>query len=78
MATPQNWTITAQQETTGLTETGTPAKGLNVTFRLDDGTVGTVFVPDTALTPASVAAAVQARATTLVGIKGLTGTVQGV
>lgn len=78
MAETQRWTITGTQETTGLTDQGTPAKGVLVSFKLDDGTAGTVFVPDTAFTPAHVTALVAARAASLVGVKGLTGTVQGV
>lgn len=77
MATQQNWTITGTGETTGLTDQGTPTKGVTVSFRLDDGTTGTVFVPDGAFTPANVTALVGARAAALVGVKGLTGTVQG-
>lgn len=77
MVTPQNWTITGTGETTGLTDQGTPTKGVTVSFRLDDGTTGTVFVPDGAFTPANVTNLVTARASALAGIKGLTGAVQG-
>lgn len=78
MPGPQNWTITSTSETTGLTDQGTPTKGVTVAFRTDDGTAGTVFVPDAVFTPAAVTAAVAARAAALLTVKGLTGQVQGV
>lgn len=74
---PQSWTITGTSETTGVNDQGMPTRGVSVSFKLDDGTAGTVFVPDASFTPAAVTAAVQARASALVGVKGLTGTVQG-
>lgn len=78
MAAPQQWTIGIPQETTGLNEAGMPTKGVTVPFKLEDGTSGTVFVPDGSFNPANVTALVQARASALVSVKGLTGTVQGV
>lgn len=78
MATPLKWTIGVPTETTGLSEAGTPVKGVNVPFKLEDGTAGSVFVPDTQLNQANVTALVQARASTLAGLKGLTGSVSGV
>jgi hypothetical protein len=77
MAGPQKWTITGTSESTGLTEQGTPSKGVTVSFKLDDGTAGTVFVPDPAFTPTNVTALVAARAAALASLKGLTGTLQG-
>lgn len=77
MAGPQQWTITGTSETTGLTDQGMPSKGVTVSFKTDDGTAGTVFVPDASFTPSNVTALVAARASALVGVKGLTGTVQG-
>lgn len=77
MATPLTWTIGVPTETTGLSEAGTPVKGVTVPFKLDDGTSGSVFVPDSQLSPTNVTALVQARASTLASLKGLTGSVQG-
>ena len=77
MAAPQQWTITGTSETTGLTDQGMPAKGVTVSFKLEDGTGGTIFVPDTQFTPAAVTALVGARASALLSVKGLTGTVSG-
>lgn len=77
MAAPQNWTITGTSESTGLTDQGMPSAGVTVSFKLDDGTSGTVFVPNASFTPTAVQAAVAARAAALVAVKGLTGTVQG-
>lgn len=77
MATgPVTWKITSVTPATGLTAQGTPAKGSNVAYQLSDGGGGTVFVADSESVPAQVEAAVQAHATNLVAIKGLTGTVQ--
>lgn len=78
MAAPLQWTIGVPTETTGLSDAGTPVKGVTVPFKLDDGTSGSVFVPDSQLSPANVTALVQARASTLAGLKGLSGSVQGV
>lgn len=78
MAGSVTWTIGVPTETTGLNEAGMPTKGLTVPFKLDNGIAGSVFVPDGQATPANITALVQARAAALVGIKGLTGTVQGV
>lgn len=77
MAAAKTWTITGTSESTGLTEQGTPSKGVTVSFKLDDGTAGTVFVPDASFTQANVAALVAARASALAGVKGLTGSVPG-
>lgn len=77
MPGPQQWTITGTAEGTGLTEQGMPTKGVTVSFKVDDGTSGTVFVPDAQLTQSNVTALVAARATALTGLKGLTGTVPG-
>lgn len=77
MAAAKTWTITGTSESTGLTEQGTPSKGVTVSFKLDDGTAGTVFVPDAQFVPANVTALVAARASALAGVKGLTGSVPG-
>lgn len=77
MAGPLQWTIGVPTETTGLSDAGMPVKGVTVPFKLEDGTAGSVFVPDASFNPTNVTALVSARATALAGIKGLTGTVQG-
>jgi hypothetical protein len=78
MPGPMQWKITGSVETTGLTDQGTPTTGRRISFELEDGTAGTVFVPDAGLNQGNVTALVGARATSLVMLKGLTGTVQGV
>lgn len=56
------WKVTAQQETTQASPGSGIVRGVTVTFQLDDGTVGTVFVPDAQYNPANVKAAIAARA----------------
>lgn len=78
MAGPLTWTITGVQPTTGLDVNRQPAKGQNVSYQLSDGTSGTLFIPDEQFNPSQVASLVQAHATNVTTVKGLTGTVQGV
>lgn len=77
MAGPLKWTIGVPTETTGLNDAGMPTKGVTVPFKLEDGTSGSVFVPDGSFNQQNVTDLVQARATMLASIKGLTGQVQG-
>lgn len=68
-----SWQVTAQSETTGLTPSGTPAKGVNVTFKTADGTSGSVFIPDANYTADNVKAAIAERVAAFDAVKGLTG-----
>ncbi|HEX3513860.1 MAG TPA: hypothetical protein VHT26_07665 [Trebonia sp.] len=78
MAGSVTWTIGVPTETTGLSDAGMPVKGLTVPFKLDNGIAGSVFVPEGQTSASNITALVSAKAAALVGIKGLTGTVQGV
>lgn len=66
------WTVISQGETMGIGPSGTAGSGMKVTFRLDDGTTASVFVPDAQYTADNVKAAIAAKAATLASVKGLT------
>lgn len=65
------WTVISQAETMGITPTGAAGSGIKVTFRLADGTTGSVFVPDAQYTAENVRAAILARVAVLQAVKGL-------
>lgn len=75
MAAQVKWTITSVTPTTGINAQGTPAKGQNVTYQLENGDSGTLFVPDAQYNPANVKQLVHEHAANTVAIKSLTGTV---
>lgn len=66
-----SWTVVSQTEGTTIDATGTPAKGVTVTFRLGDGTIGSVFIADAAYTAPAVQAAIEQRAAVLHVVGGL-------
>jgi len=66
------WSVISQAETMGIGPTGTAGSGVKVTFRLSDGTTGSVFVPDAQYTPEQVKAAITARVGAFQAVKGLT------
>ena len=65
------WTVISQSETMGIGPTGVAGSGVKVSFRLTDGTVGSVFVPDAQYNADSVRAAIAARVDVLQAVKGL-------
>ena len=67
-----DWAVIQNVESTGKDSTGSYVKGRSVTFQLASGTAGTVFVPDAALTPDSVKAAINAAAARIAAVDGLT------
>lgn len=52
----------SQTEGTQIDDTGNPSKGVTVVFRLDDGTLGSVFVRDAMYTAPNVRTAIEQRA----------------
>lgn len=69
------WHITAQQEVNGQDSTGKWGPGVQVSFVLDNGQGGTVFVPQSQYNAANVTTAINGWAATLSEVAGLTGTV---
>jgi hypothetical protein len=65
------WTVISQSETMGIGPNGGAGSGVKVTFRLADGTTGSVFVPDAQYTAENVKAAISARVDVLTAVKGL-------
>lgn len=65
------WSVISQAETMGIGPTGTAGSGVKVTFRLADGTTGSVFVPDAQFNAENVRAAITARVGVLESVKGL-------
>jgi len=66
------WTVISQSETMGIGANGIAGSGMKVVFRLADGTVGSVFVPDAQYTAENAKAAIVARVAALQAVKGLT------
>lgn len=73
MAGAITWNVISDVETTDLGPGGTPARGHRVGFQLGDGTVGSVFVPNSSYTIEAVKAAIIAQAQVVAGVKGLSG-----
>lgn len=65
------WKVTSQQEGVAPGPSGTYTKGVTVYFTLEDGTPGSVFVPNTTFNPDFVKAAIADRAQTLANIGAL-------
>ena len=59
------WTVTQVTQGTGQTDTGRYAPGWTVTYKLDSGPSGSVFLAGTTLDPDAVKTAIQAQATAL-------------
>ena len=66
------WRITEAAQQVGQDSTGRYTKGWMVSFQLDGGQTGSVFVPGDSLNPAQVQAAVGRQADALYGVLGLT------
>jgi len=65
------WRVTGQSETTDLGPTGQFVQGYRVTFALDDGTVGSVFVPKAGYSVTTVMAAIAPHADELAAVAAL-------
>jgi hypothetical protein len=70
-ATPR-WKVVSQVQQSGQLPGGRFGPGMAVTYQLDTGTTGTVFVPLSAYNPANVTAAINAQAPSLATVDGLT------
>lgn len=66
------WQVIGQSQTSDLDQSGRAVTGMSVQFRTGDGHVGSVFVPLTAFSPASVANAINPAAATLDAVGRLT------
>lgn len=66
------WKVTEAAQQIGQDSTGRYTKGWQITFQLDGGQTGAVFVPGDSLNPAQVQAAVARQADALYGVVGLT------
>lgn len=66
------WKITEAAQMVGQDSTGRYTKGWQITFQLDGGQTGAVFVPGDSLNPAQVSTAVGRQADALYGVLGLT------
>jgi hypothetical protein len=66
------WKVTGAAQTTGLGPNGQYQRGWEVTYQLEGGTTGTVFVPAAAFSPETVRAAVADDAARLAAVLGLT------
>ena len=67
------WTVVGQAETTQLGPDHKAVAGMTVRFKLDSGTVASVFVPWDQYTAEKVKEAIGARVAHIAGIEGLTG-----
>lgn len=72
LTTSPRWTVIGQAETVEPGPNGIYVPGIKVTFRLESGTVGTVFLPQDAYTLEAARAAINAKAATLHAVNGLT------
>lgn len=70
------WKVTEAAQQIGQDSTGRYTKGWQITFQLDGGQTGAVFVPGDSLNPAQVQAAVARQADALYGVIGLTNSSQ--
>lgn len=66
-----SWRVIAVADGTGQDATGRFTTGRNVTYQLSTGPTGTVFIPSSAMTEETVAAAIQADAAVLHNIANL-------
>ena len=66
------WKVTEAAQQIGQDSTGRYTKGWQVTFQLDGGQTGVVFVAGDSLNPAQVSSAVARQADALYGVLGLT------
>ena len=69
---PVNWTVSGATQTTGQDPTGRYVRGWEVTYTLDSGHSGTVFLPGDVPNPDSIKAAVNQSAQALYGVVNLT------
>lgn len=67
------WTVIAQRQFDELTPQGTFRAVVEVTFQLVSGTTGSIKVPSNLYTEDYVREQVEAQASTMLGIEGLSG-----
>lgn len=67
------WTVTQQAETTDLGPDGNYQPGIRVTFRLANGTVGSVFVPHAGYSVENVRRLIADKAESLAAVADLRG-----
>ena len=72
-ASQPSWRVTGQQETTAIGPNGDFTRGVDVTFQLASGTMGSVFVAESQLTPDRVRELVAEKAERLATIDNLAG-----
>lgn len=70
-ATP-TWHVTGQQETSDIGPQGTYVPGVRVTFQLENGTVGQVFLAQADYSVEKARQAIAAKASTLAAVHALT------
>lgn len=68
-----NWTVTKTRQTTAVLPDGTIGPAVEVTFKLANGTYGSVMVPLAGFSAATARAAVEAHAAELAAVNGLSG-----
>lgn len=66
-----NWSVTGAVQTTAQADNGQYARGWEVTYRLDTGHTGTVFVPLASFNEDTVKQAINKQAATLYGVVNL-------
>jgi hypothetical protein len=72
---PVTWSVIAQQEVTGQDSSGDYVPGVRVSFRLNTGTVGSIFVPSAMYTEEVVARRINNAAARLANVDSLSGTI---
>lgn len=71
-AAPIAWKVVSTQQATVVDPSGKPQVGQDVTYQLESGQGGTVFIQQSAFNPANVKAMVAASAANLAEVLGLT------
>jgi hypothetical protein len=67
-----SWSVTGQQETSDIGPQGTYVPGVRVTFQLENGTVGQVFLAQADYSVEKARAAIAAKAATMAAVSSLT------
>jgi len=70
---PTTWQVTGQTEYTQVAATGPPVQGVKVFYTTGQGHSGSVFVPYSTYSPATVRAAINTAAVTMDQVGQLTG-----
>lgn len=73
---PVTWTVISQQEVTDQDKAGNYVQGARVTFQLNTGTTGSVFVPTTIYNAETVAEAINKAAHKINNVDHLSGSVE--